>query len=60
MCVSAGLAESDHLIVKRLPVALQDVPTRDHDVDLIGACRNAFADFLNAQMKWGQPGREPC
>ena len=58
MGVAAGFAHFGHFVIERLPVAGQRVAAADDDVDFLCTCRDAFADFLDAQVERGQAGGE--
>ena len=58
MGIAAGRAHLAHLVIERLPVAGQDMPARNDDVDFRRAGCHAFADFGQPQMKRGQSRRK--
>ena len=59
MRVATGLSHFSYLVIERLPVALKNMPSRNDDIDFLGTRSNAFTDFLDAEVKRGQPGRKP-
>lgn len=59
MCIAAGISHLGHFIMERLPVSLQNVPPGDHDINFLGAGRDAFANFLNAQVEGRETRRKP-
>ena len=58
MCIAASRAKGFHLVIERLPIAGQSVPTRDDDVDFVCPGAHAFLDLGHTQMKRRQSGRK--
>ena len=54
--LAAGFAHRRHLVVKRRPVAVEDVGAADHDVDFTGALADGVADFGEPQRQRHEAG----